>query len=250
VDQQALVGLSNGFDEQVPIFPTGESDFREQTRQDGCYPLGPAGDVHSEVSKVAPQVRQKGERSHIRVTEVPEGHNKNIYLKIMFSLNKDGVRYVDECYDLIETGAEVCLIRQGLLLEFLFQPAENHLRLIAVNTQRLAGGDKEVLITMVISGIHMIDKKAVEMRIPTGCTPQTFESILFYLTNGVNSEGLIFRQESTGCFASNQAKNSGSTVCVSQQPTNQTLSSVLWSGIGCGRAALHPSPVMTSPRKL
>lgn len=47
VDQQALVGLSNGFDEQIPIFPTGESDFRERNRQDGCYPLGLAGDVYS-----------------------------------------------------------------------------------------------------------------------------------------------------------------------------------------------------------
>ena len=67
----------------------------------------------------------------------------------------------------MDTGAEVCLIRRGLLPEFLFQPAENPLRLIAVNKQRLAGGDKEVLITMVFSGTHVIDKKAVEMRIPT-----------------------------------------------------------------------------------
>jgi len=42
---------------------------------------------------------------------------------------------------------------------------------------------------------------------------------------------VIFLQESTGCFASNQAKNFGSTVCVLQQSTKQTLSSGLWRDI-------------------
>jgi len=108
---------------------------------------------------------KKREISHIRVFQVPEWHKKDIHLKIMVSLDKDGVRDVDECSALIDTGAEMFLIRQGLLPKFLFQPDEIPLWLIAVNKQRLAGGEKEVLITMLISGIHMIEKKAVEMRI-------------------------------------------------------------------------------------
>jgi len=98
---------------------------------------------------------------------VPEWQKKDTHLKIMVSLDKDGVRHVDECSALIDTGAEVRLITQGLPPEFLFQPADKPLRSIAANKQRLAGGDKEGLITMVIPGVHMIDKKAVKMRIPT-----------------------------------------------------------------------------------
>jgi len=106
-------------------------------------------------------------RRNVTYPSYPGGRKKGIQLKTIVSLYKDGVQYVDECSDLIDTGAEVCLIEQGLLPEFPFQPAENSLRLMAVNKQRSAGGNKEVLITMVISGIHMIDKKAVEMRMPT-----------------------------------------------------------------------------------
>jgi len=47
VDQQALVGISNGFVEQIPIIHTGESDCREQNGQDGCYPLGLASGLYT-----------------------------------------------------------------------------------------------------------------------------------------------------------------------------------------------------------
>jgi len=40
VDQQAFVELSNGVDDQIPIFPSGKSNFRKRSRQDLCYPLG------------------------------------------------------------------------------------------------------------------------------------------------------------------------------------------------------------------
>jgi len=47
LDQQALVGLSNWFDEQIPIFSTTDSDFRERNRQDGCHPLGLASGLYT-----------------------------------------------------------------------------------------------------------------------------------------------------------------------------------------------------------
>ncbi len=169
--------LATGLMSKSQYFPLGSRIFENETGKMGathwglrlmyipraspCQCARNTEDIILRCPRLHPKSIKKEEKSHIRVTQVPEGHKKDIHLKIMVSLDKDGVRHVDECSALIDTGAEVCLIRQGLLPEFLFQPAENPLRLIAVNKQRLAGGDKEVLITMVISGPHVIDKEAV-----------------------------------------------------------------------------------------
>lgn len=105
--------------------------------------------------------------SHVRSAEKPEGHTNDIHPKIVVRLEKDGVRCVDECSALIDPGSELCPIRQGVLPEIFYQPSVNHLQLTAVKNQSLAGGDKEVLITIVIPLIDKTDKKAFEMRIPT-----------------------------------------------------------------------------------
>ena len=48
------------------------------------------------------------------------------------------------CTALIDTGADVCLIRHGMIPSNLFYPASRPLRLVGVNGKKLEGGDKEV----------------------------------------------------------------------------------------------------------
>ena len=74
---------------------------------------------------------------------------------------------IDNCRALVDTGAAVCLVRQGLLPEHLFQKAVIPIRLWAVNNQRLQGGTQEVLLTLVLKGTQVETNREVELRLPT-----------------------------------------------------------------------------------
>jgi len=130
------------------------------------------------------------------------------------------------------------------------KPAEKPSRLIAVNKQRRAGGDKEVLITIVIYGFHMIDKKAVEMLIPTSMYSADIREDIILSYEWCQLREVDISAKKHRLFIKTQAKNSGSTVCVSQRPKNRTLWSVLWRDIGCGLAPFHPARFTTSSKTL
>jgi len=101
LDEQALVELNNGFDEQIPIFPRTKP-ARWGLPIGACEwfiyldPLRASPCIIMKCPRLHPKSLKKGEKSNIRVTHVPEGHKKDIHLKIIVSLDKDGVRHVDE----------------------------------------------------------------------------------------------------------------------------------------------------------
>ena len=47
---------------------------------------------------------------------------------------------VPSCTALIDTGAEICVVKKGLIPSELLQPAKKPLRLVGANERRLEGG--------------------------------------------------------------------------------------------------------------
>ena len=65
---------------------------------------------------------------------------KNTQLKIPISLLVEGKTVIPDCTALIDTGAEICVIRKGLVPEGQIRPAHKPLRLVGANERRLEGG--------------------------------------------------------------------------------------------------------------
>ena len=122
---------------------------------------GDKGMVDSSNVKVAKSNGQEGEK----------------HLKIMVGLTREGMKPVEKCAALIDTGAEVCLIRRNLIPEEFYQPAVRPLRLWAANKQLINGGQDEVLLTMVVEGSQVNTAKGVELRLPT-CSTRGYHTIL------------------------------------------------------------------------
>ncbi len=72
--------------------------------------------------------------------------DKEVHLKIQLHLSRANKKVADNCSALIDTGAEVCLIRKGLVDPEFFQTARRRLQLVGANGQPLEGGSKETLL--------------------------------------------------------------------------------------------------------
>ena len=71
------------------------------------------------------------------------------------------------CPALIDTGAEICVLKRGLIPDKYLRPATKPLRLVGANERRLEGGDKEVTLNLCVGAIQQEDNKKVELRVPT-----------------------------------------------------------------------------------
>ena len=72
-------------------------------------------------------------------------------LKVRVRLLSDECEVVSPAEALIDTGAEVCIVRKGTVPPEFFRPAQRPLRLIGANAKRLEGGDKEASLC----GLHI-----------------------------------------------------------------------------------------------
>ena len=54
------------------------------------------------------------------------------------------------CPALIDTGAEICVLKRGLIPDKYLRPATKPLRLVGANERRLEGGDKEVTLNLCV----------------------------------------------------------------------------------------------------
>lgn len=75
-------------------------------------------------------------------------------LKFMLIYSWGGVIRAHNLSAQIDTGAEICLIHKGLVNPNNSLKAEQPVRLIAANQQRLDGVEKEALVTMASSGMN------------------------------------------------------------------------------------------------
>ena len=103
--------------------------------------------------------------AEIRVLKNTEG--RETQLKIPIRLLCEEREIVQECTALIDTGAEICVLRKGLVPEEYLSPAKKPLRLVGANERRLEGGEKEVTLILSIWALPKNSAEAVEFRIPT-----------------------------------------------------------------------------------
>ena len=68
---------------------------------------------------------------------------------------------------LIDTGAEVCLVRRGLLPSEIFFEAQRPMKLVAANNQRLLGGSREAVVSICMRGVFGDSNQEIETEIPT-----------------------------------------------------------------------------------
>ena len=68
---------------------------------------------------------------------------------------------------LLDTGAEVCLVRKGLIPESAFRDATSPLRLIAANNQVVEGGDREVEVDIRFVGVESGTEEKRMLLMPT-----------------------------------------------------------------------------------
>ena len=68
---------------------------------------------------------------------------------------------------LVDTGAEVCLVRRGLVRSEDLAPAKKPRTLVAANGQRLPGGDLELQAELQFDAIEWDTKKSISLTAPT-----------------------------------------------------------------------------------
>lgn len=68
---------------------------------------------------------------------------------------------------LLDTGAEVNLVRNGLLPDSAFHQASHPLRIIAANNQQLEGGDSEVNLAIHFNAVDVNTKAKYILSVPT-----------------------------------------------------------------------------------
>ncbi|EPS62093.1 hypothetical protein M569_12700, partial [Genlisea aurea] len=109
---------------------------------------------------------KSNEMRTVRVVENREGGNEK-QLRVVIRLTAEDREVVPPCTALIDTGAEVCLVKRGLIPPELFRPARQPLRLVGADGNTLPGGDKEVVLEVGLKGILKDSKKEAVLRIPT-----------------------------------------------------------------------------------
>ena len=99
-----------------------------------------------------------------RIVGAPRGES---HLRVGIRLVADECDAVTSCEGLVDSGAEACIIRKGLIPSQFFYPAERPLRLVGASNQRMEGGDKEVVLKVCITGTHTLTQQKVELCVPT-----------------------------------------------------------------------------------
>ena len=109
-------------------------------------------------------------RGGVRVVEARHGRPTQMgkletYLRVPVNiLDANGDK---ELYALVDTGAEVNLIRTGILPSERFQPSERPLRLVMANNQRLSGGTTETIARLEFLGRDLEGSQRVRITAPT-----------------------------------------------------------------------------------
>ena len=103
----------------------------------------------------------------IQVSRMEDRHLGELQLKIILDLRCQGMEDIKGCKALIDTGAEVCLVRKDVIPPHLYQEAKRPVRLWAANKKLMDGGNQEVLLTLVVKGTQVGVEKSVELRLPT-----------------------------------------------------------------------------------
>ena len=80
----------------------------------------------------------------VRVVHTPHGDERQLHLKVRVRCGRDE-KVVDV---LVDTGAQVSLVRRGLFKEELLQPSRRPVRLKVVNGEIMGGGTHEATISM------------------------------------------------------------------------------------------------------
>ena len=122
------------------------------------------------------------------VREGPRRTRDGLYIRMM--IEGEGVEPVP-AVGLVDTGAEVCLVRKGLLSPSLFQPATKGLRLVAANGAQLGGGTTTAKVQVVVQGVRERDQQEVEITIPlevyeAGVGPDVILSYPWLVGMGLN----------------------------------------------------------------
>ena len=105
-------------------------------------------------------------------TKSTGGLEKVLKIKVVLA-TPDGARY--QALALIDTGAEVSLVRKGLLPEKTFTEAQVRLRLVTATNQRIQGGTTEAKIEMEIPARNVATREKITILTPTA----------LYLADGV-----------------------------------------------------------------
>ena len=105
------------------------------------------------------------EKRFVRVLSGKGG--KETSLRIPVRLLAEEKELSTSCQALIDTGAEICVIKKELVPPEIVRPAQKPLRLVDPNERRLEGGDTEVTLTMCVSGVKTGSDFKYELRIPT-----------------------------------------------------------------------------------
>ena len=82
----------------------------------------------------------------VRVVYTPHGDERQLHLKVRVRCGKKEV-IADV---LVDTGAQVSLVRQGLFSEEFLKPSQRPVRLKVANGEILGGGTHEATIGMVL----------------------------------------------------------------------------------------------------
>jgi hypothetical protein len=108
-------------------------------------------------------IRTVGERHHPHGD--PTGSLER-YLKLAVTVTtSDGEKF--QAKALVDTGAEVSLIKKDLVPEKFFTPAKNPLRLVAANNQKLSGGSLEVVAELQLQARNLENRDKLSIATPT-----------------------------------------------------------------------------------
>ena len=95
----------------------------------------------------------------------PEGRRKERRLLLDCEIELQGVVYVVRA--LVDTGAEVNVIRCGIIPDEDLVILERPWRLTAANQQSIVGGDKEARVVLCLAGVEVDTKRGCGLKIPT-----------------------------------------------------------------------------------
>ena len=99
-------------------------------------------------------------------SEYEEIDSTPVHLRIGVTIQREGMEDIPAKV-LIDTGAEVNLIRRGIIPPHLLSPASRPLRLVAANNQRLPGGRDVATVHLQFSAVEIDSKKKIFLTAPT-----------------------------------------------------------------------------------
>jgi hypothetical protein len=108
-----------------------------------------------------------GKNPQVAIQTVDPSGGNEARLRLDIRLLANNQEVVSQCTALVDTGAEICLVKKGLIPSDLFVAAQRPVRLVGANGKRLEGGDREVTLTLCIQGVRLGTTQKIELRIPT-----------------------------------------------------------------------------------